>query len=176
MTGNELLDDILSHLKILTNAAEMERQAQVFYSEAAMRCKSPEGKKMLRWLAEFEKSHEARLLEQKSKLEKHPLMKGMKSPRLEEDYATSEASSLAGLPPKPSETDILKAAIINETKIYAFYQRKLTHAASDELKDVWEKMAADENRHIVILSEMRQRLINNKMWGDVDAYINELEH
>ena len=175
MSENELLDDILAIIKILNKGIRMENEASRFYAKAAESSPTKEGKRVFEWLAEFEQGHEEKIRAKREELVSHPLMKGVTPPELDPDYHVSEASGSDELPPEPSDTEILKLAIINEKKAYAFFQRKLTHAADDSLKKMWEAFAEEENKHITILSEMRQRLITDRIWGDIEEFEKDLK-
>ena len=62
----------------------------------------------------------------------------------------------------------LKIAIENEKRAYAFYQKKYTFARGEEIKEMFEQMATEEDRHIKILSDQLEHLKINKLWKDFD--------
>ena len=172
--SDELKNAIIDLIKVIDKAISMEHSAHIYYAMWSQKSPSPEGRKMFQWLADFEANHEDNLRRKREELLNHPVMKGVSPPPLDDEYSVSEAGKSTGLPPEPSETDVLKLAIMNESKAYAFYQRKLTHAADDGLKKMFETFAKEEEKHIRILSEMRQRLLTDGLWGDVDAFEDDL--
>ncbi len=176
MSDDELRKGILELARILDKGIAMEHGAHIYYSMAAQRSPTVEGKKMFQWLADFELNHEDKLRRKKQELLEHPEMKGVSHPPLDKEYTLSEGGESIDLPPEPSETDILRLAIMNEKIAYAFYQRKLTHAADDSLRTMFETFAREEEKHIKILSELRQRLMIDGLWGDVDAFEDDLKH
>jgi len=172
--SDELRNAILELIKVIDKAISMEHNAHIYYSMWSQKSPSAEGRKMFQWLASFEANHEDNLRRKREELLNHKAMKGISPPPMDEEYNISEAGRSGGLPPEPSETDVLKLAILNERKAYAFYQRKLTHAADDGLKTMFETFAKEEEKHIRILSEMRQRLQTDGLWGDIDAFEDDL--
>jgi len=169
MADDDLQKGILDLIKILDKGISMERNAQIFYSNAARATKAPQGKKMYEWLVNFEKNHESNLMAKRKELLQHPAIRGATPPAL--DVSTiSEAIASTDLPPEPSDVDVLRVAIENEKKAYSFYTRKLTHAADEHLKTMFQTMAREEDKHIRILSEMRRRLQIEGIWSDLEAF------
>jgi rubrerythrin len=169
MNDEELKEGILELIKTLDKGIRMERNANRFYAAAASNSPTPEGKTIFNWLAEWEAGHAEKLSQKREQLLAHPSMKGVIPPPLDEDYQLSEAGWSVELPPKPSDIDILKMAMINERKAYAFFQRKLTRAAEEGLKTLWDTLAREEEKHIKILGDLRQRLMIDGLWGDIEA-------
>ena len=169
MADNDLQKGILDLIKVLDKGISMERNAQIFYGTAARNTKAPQGKKMYEWLVNFERNHESNLLAKRKELLQHPAMRSTPVPLL--DISTlSEAATPDDLPPEPSDVDVLRVAIDGERKAYAFYNRKLTHAADEHLKTMFQTMAREEDKHIKILSEMRRRLQIDGIWSDLEAF------
>ena len=169
MAESETRKGILELIKVLDKGISMERNAQIFYGTAARNTKAQQGKRMYDWLVNFERNHETNLMAKRKELLQHPAMQGYPTPLLETS-TLSEASQPDDLPPIPSDVDVLKVAIESEQKAYAFYSRKLTHAADEHLRTMFQTMAREEDKHIKILSEMRRRLQIEGIWSDLEAF------
>jgi rubrerythrin len=57
---------------------------------------------------------------------------------------------------KSSPLDVLKSAILLERRGKAFYQKVATEAKSEPVREFFEMMAAEEDRHIEVLSKQFQ--------------------
>jgi rubrerythrin len=162
--------ELIELAKVLAKGISMERNARLFYGGMAIRTESPDGRRMYEWLANFENGHEAKLKDKLDEILKHPSMKGYKLPASDEEPGFSEARSGDADPsPIRSDGEVLMEAIGNEQKAVAFYRRKFSGAVSRSVKDMFESMARDEERHIKILTEMHRHLQIEGIWGDFQA-------
>ena len=168
MVSDDVREGILELIKILDKGIAMEHHAQDFYRNASKKTVSLQGKKMYDWLVEFEVNHEEKLRGKKKELLEHPAMKGAKPPPFDMDKLLSEASANTKLPVNPTDIDILHIAIENEERALAFFTRKFTHAQGEHLKTMFETMAAEEDKHLRILTDIRRRLQIEGIWADYD--------
>ena len=173
MTDEISRQELIELAKVLSKGIMMEHNAHSFYSMMAMKTTSRDGRKMYEWLANFEEGHAAKLREKRDELLKHPAMQGYRSEVLAEDAHLSEARDAEEEPSaEQSDGEVLMEAIGNEQKAVAFYRRKFSGAADQSLKDMFETMARDEERHIKILTDMHRHLQIEGIWGDLDAIMN----
>lgn len=68
----DLKDEEMPVHKLLEMAIEKEREAAEFYSEAAFKATDPSGKRVLEYLAEFERGHERLLQTEYEAIAKYP--------------------------------------------------------------------------------------------------------
>ena len=156
-------------VKVLDKGIMMEHNAREFYLAAARNTKSKDGKILLDWLADFESGHEARLKAKKDDLLKHPVMRGVDLEPLK-DYNVSETGGAIHLPIEPTETDIIKVALENEHKAYAFFQKKISFTEDPSIEALFREMAHEEDRHIQILNDQLQSLKIKKLWIDMKEF------
>jgi rubrerythrin len=168
MVADELRDSILDLVKILDKGIAMEHHAQVFYKNAATKTTSPQGKKTYEWLVDFETNHEEKLRDKRAELLAHPSMKGVKPPPFDQRMFLSEAAAKTTLAPNATDVDVLRIALDNEERAYAFFTRKLKHSQEGHIKKMFETMAAEEEKHIKILTEIRRRLQIEGIWAGYD--------
>jgi rubrerythrin len=169
MTDSDLRRSLLSIIKVLEKGIAMERNAREFYLEAAGKVKSDKAKEMLQWLADFEIGHEARLTAKRRELVTHPVVYGTPHAPLE-DYQLSETSGGRVIPREATEIDILKIAIENEKRAYAFFQKKITLVDDPTLESTFKEMAREEERHIAILKDQLEHLKSERLWKDMREY------
>ena len=174
MTRDELRESIIDLIKMLDKAISMERHARDFYAAAARQTDAPQGKRMFEWLAQFEAGHKARLESRRNDFASHDALDGTDLP-LPEDYDISETGGPIRIPENPTDTEIIKIAIDNELKAYSFYQRKMTHAKDESVKNLLENLSADEDRHMKILRDQLQHLEVNRMWTEMNQLEEQIQ-
>jgi len=167
MEREELKESLLKVLRLLDKGIAMERNARDFYALAARKTKSPDGKKLYDWLANFEIGHKKRLEAKAKQIMKHKALKGVEVPPLGE-FDVSEASWKDAFPENPTDSDILKMAIGNEKRGYSFYQKKITFTEDEVLLRMLQTLAGEEERHIQILTEQLKALKENRIWLTMD--------
>jgi rubrerythrin len=169
MAEEKAHEEIIKMIKVIDKAILMERNARSFYQTAAHKVESSEGKKMFQWLADFEAGHESRLMTRRNELFAHPFMEGVGSFPVGEGQSMSEARPIE-LPMEPSDTDVLMIAIQNENVARSYYQLKGSSAPDDSVKATFEHLAADEEKHIRILSEQLKHLQVERFWLDLASF------
>ena len=174
MEDAELREEIQKLIKVVDKAVMMERNAQIFYLQAARRVNAVEGKKMFEWLAQFEANHESRLMARRKDLFSHPTMAGVTTYPVEEG-SLSEAKPV-NVPAEPSDTEVLMIAIENEQIAKAYYEAEAEHSVDEELKITLKRMAADEDRHTKILSEQLKHIQVDRFWMDLAAFDESKKH
>jgi len=162
---------ILEVLKIVDKAISFERNAQRFYKRVSELVESAEGKKTFLWLADFEKSHEARLKSRRSDLVNSPILAGVTVPVSFENTSMSEADTTGELDADISDTDIIIMAIRNEERIRSYYERKLSHVEDPELAEIFGHLMKEEARHKKILQDQMQHIEINHRWGNLESIV-----
>lgn len=69
--------------------------------------------------------------------------------------------------PQEQALDIIKGAILLERKGKAFYETTARNTNSQAVKEIFETMAAEEEKHIDILSKHYESLIRSEKLSDV---------
>jgi rubrerythrin len=169
MAKDDIKRALLDMIKILEKGIVMEHNAREFYLSAAQKVAGERGREMLQWLADFEAGHESRLRAKRDELLEHPSISGT-SARPPDDYTVSEAGGWGTLSSKSTDIDILKVALDNEKKAYAFFQRKITHAADPTVETLFRELARDEERHVRIIGDQLQHLKTNQLWMDMKEF------
>ncbi len=172
MNPKDLKESLIKVVRLLDKGIAMEMHARDFYAAAARKTGSPQGRKLFEWLAQFEVGHKARLEGKRKEILSHPALKGVETKEVG-DYDVSEADESVALPSNPTDIDILKIALENERRAYAFYQKKITFSTDALLKEMFNTMAREEERHIKILSDQRKHLEVNRIWGDLQLILGE---
>ena len=166
MVSEDVRDGIIDLIKILDKGIAMKHHVQDFYRHASEKIRSVHGRKMFDWLVEFKANHEQKLREKRKELLEHPALEGFKPPPIDMDKLLSEVSLNTILPANPTDVDILHLAMENEERAFAFFTRKSTHSHYEHIKTMFETMAAEEEKHIKILTDIRRRLQIEGVWGD----------
>lgn len=147
----------------LDMALKMEKDAIMFYTEAANRTKYPAGKKMFQAITEDEKRH----LELISRIIKgmqithsdmspmknvKSVIEGMKSEMMQRVEATTD------------ELEAFKIAMQMEKEGKEFYQKTLAHAKTDKEKDLLERLIQEEQQHYDIFANTHNFLADTGNW------------
>ena len=153
-------------IKVLDKAIQMEKNASAFYSAAASKVNSREGKKMFDWLSKFEQSHLMKLEKEKKVLLRHDSMAGYKVENKSGDTGLSEADESSVIKPETSDEEILKRAIYSERKAYSFYQRKMTATENPSVRKLLGEFSKEEDKHIRILNEQLKSIRTDRLWKE----------
>jgi len=168
-------DRAVELMKVIDKAIAMERNTRSFYLNASGHVDSVEGKKVLRWLADFEKSHESRLKSRREMILADPVLAGIK---IESSKISTELSE-AGLDPEIEEgltdTEIVVRAMEFEKKAGDFYSRKASFAPEGPIRDLFLDLHKEEERHLKILEGQHQHLSVKRMWNNLDSIIRDTQ-
>jgi rubrerythrin len=164
-------ETLIKILKIVEKGIQMEKHARDFYADAARVTSSPEGKKMFLWLSQFEVGHKRRLELRRDALLELPELKGY-APENVENYKVSETSESGFLPDIISDEKILRIALENEKRAYAFFQKKITFADED-IKETFKTMGAEEEKHIQIIEDQLKHLKLTEKWKEMEDWEDE---
>lgn len=146
-----------------------EMKAQKFYSQAAGAAILPEARDMFKQLADFEQGHYNRLKTLAASLNKKKGYLGYEGSdmniRLKSEVEGAPAGG-AVEPNKEDALDILIMAIGAERDAEKYYTR-LAHRTKDPAgKQMFERLAFEENTHYRLLSDEFYLLNNKGRWGD----------
>jgi rubrerythrin len=133
--------------QILVLAVEKEQAAHDMYARAAVEARDPSGQALLEELAAQE-------------LEHRELLAGIDPDHLEEfepeeqhDLRLSEHLRERAPAPHSGLQDLLCYAMRREQEARDFYRRMAEHAGRPELKELFDRLAAMENKHRARLEE-----------------------
>ncbi len=166
--GDPSLEEITRLIKTIDKAISMERHARSFYEVASERIQSAEGSKILRWLADFEDAHHARLTTKRDEFlqEIHDNESDYPPPEITSGLSETGPDSLVD--DSLTETEILMLAIENEKRAQSFYERKSNAAGHGPLKDLLLELMREEERHIKILVDQHRHIEINRVWGSLE--------
>jgi len=154
-------------LSALDRAIQAEREANVFYASAAAQTDDAGGAQMFRELAEFERHHEEHLRELKKALE----AKGDWIQYAGRDISkvpAAEAKGRKAAGAHASALEALRIAIAAEEKAITEYQALAKGAPDAKGRDMFQKLAAEEELHRKLLDDQYYALTNRGvwLWGD----------
>jgi len=173
MDQDNAKEKVLEQLKIIDKAINLEKNAQVFYAHASEHVDSVEGKKTFRWLADFEASHESKLMSKRREVLEDPSLAGSDPPRLNLDLEISESGSGTTFDPGISDIDILILALDNEKRAKAFYERKSAHLTDGPLKELMMLFAREEDKHIRIIQGQIDHVEVNRKWATLESIVGK---
>jgi rubrerythrin len=150
-------------MNALEMAKKMERDAILFYREAAQKTKYPAGKKMFLTIVEDEKRH----LEMITQIIKglHVTVKDvspMKS--IKSVFETLKDEMMKKVEVTNDEMEAFKIAMKMEQEGMAFYQKTLAQATKAKEKALLEQLIREEKQHYEIFSNTYQFLENTGNW------------
>ena len=155
-----------SALDAIKTAMEAEMDAHNFYSKAAQKTENPKGRDMFSQLADFERNHFLHLKD---------LYDSLKGEGKWIDYSGTTFSDKGkkistGLSiekevgPQPDDLDALSIAIKEERKAQKYYLKMAKEIADPLGKDMFKKLAREEELHERILNDQYYSLNNNGVW------------
>jgi len=150
-------DTILEMIKIIDTAISMERNAIMFFSSLAMKSDSASKKKLYKDLTDSERSHMRRLIDKRNEYAAHKSVDGIVGSI---DYNEKMTEIRESFNPNDSMTDeeIVRDAIKNEMKAYAFYQKKISYTKDPSARKLLQDLANDEEEHARLLKEQLARM------------------
>jgi rubrerythrin len=151
------------HMDALEMAKKMEKDAIIFYTEAAQKTAYPAGKKMFLTIAEDEKRHLVMISEiikglQVTQQDVSP-MKNVKSV-----FETMKNEMMKKVAASPDEMEAFKIAMQMEKEGMEFYKKTLAKAKTDKEKALLERLIGEEQQHYAIFSNSYQFLADTGNW------------
>ena len=156
-----------SPLDAISTAMAAEKDAHNFYTQAAQKTQSPKGKDMFSQLADFEMNHFRHLKALYDSLKGEGRWiaysgtafssKGRK--KGEELHITEEVASQA------NDLDALSIAIKEEQKAQKYYLDMAQETTDPLGKDMFKKLAREEELHERVLNDQFYSLHTNGVWA-----------
>jgi len=155
-----------SPLDAIKTAMAAEKDAHNFYSKAAQKTQNPKGKDMFSQLADFEMNHFRHLkqlydsLKGEGKWIAYPGTTFFaKTGKISKELSIGEEVGS-----QASDLDALSIAVKEERKAYEYYL-EMARGATDPLgKDMFKKLAREEELHERVLNDQFYSLTNNGLW------------
>ena len=164
ITLEDVRDERLEAVKIAVNA---ERDAYLFYREAAEKSTNPRGKDMFQQLSDFEMEHYKKMVHLYLSLKNEN--KWIPYVGAGELIARNRIESAkGGYETKDDDIRALKTAIAKETEAADFY-RKMAEKTEDPMgKEMFKKLVEEEETHRRLLNDQFYALQNQGewVWGD----------
>ncbi len=155
-----------SPLHAIKTAMAAEKDAHNFYSRAAQKTENPKGKDMFAQLADFEMNHFRHLkqlydsLKGKGKWIAYPGTSfSAKRGRISKEPSVGEEVGS-----QADNLDALSIAVKEERKAHEYYL-EMARGTTDSLgKDMFKKLAREEELHERLLNDQFYSLANNGLW------------
>ncbi len=144
-------------------AMKMEKDAIMFYSEAARKTKYPAGKKMFDTITEDEKRH----LEMISQIIKglnvtHKDVSPMKN--VKTVFESMKNQMMKKVEASADELEAFKVAMRMEQEGMEFYKKTLASAKKEKDKALCERLIEEEQQHYAIFANTYQFLADTGNW------------
>jgi rubrerythrin len=155
-----------SALDAIKAAMEAEMDAHNFYSKAAQKTKNPKGRDMFSQLADFEKNHfhHLKVLYDSLKGEgKWTAYSGTRFSKKGKKIST-DLSIGKEVGPQADDLDALSIAIKEERKAQEYYHEMAKEPADPLGRDMFKKLAREEELHERILNDQFYSLTNKGLW------------
>lgn len=155
-------------LEALQTAIQMEIDGKAFYLKASEESSNELGKKLLQTLAAEEDTHRQkfeqiyRLVQEKNEWPDVNFQpEGGKKLRT---IFASAADKVSKFHPLSTESDAIRAAMGMENKTYDYYIQQSKAATYPAQKEFYEKLAAEERGHFLVLRDYHEFLNNPVGW------------
>lgn len=162
--GKEIHWSNREDIKAVRVAIEAEREAYQNYSKAAKRTKNPRGKDMFQQLAEFEMNHYQKLKALLKSLEEHGEWILYEGTNLKRKKIPLKPEKISGQD-QLTDLDALKIAIREEKKAKAYYQSLAELTKDPRGKDMYKRLASEEELHEKVLNDQYYSLHNTGLWS-----------
>jgi rubrerythrin len=150
-------------MNALEVAKKMEIDSIKFYTEAAVKTRSPVGKKMFAMVIEDEKHHLETVVQ---------MIKGMHftvkdagpMQRVKTVFESLKDHMLEKVEASKDEMEAFKIAMEMEKEGEVFYQKSLVAAKTDKEKELFQWLIEEERQHYAIFSNTYFHLTNTGSW------------
>jgi rubrerythrin len=153
-----------SGFEVILAAMEVEKNGHRFYSTMAGKAKHELAKEVFSWLAQDEVEHLRRLKDLEAKYEEGAFWEHEEEflpylQRFRDSEIFPSAERLETILQKDEfDLEALDLAIEAEDKFAAYFQKAADNAKTDDGKEVFRWLAAEECRHAVVLRERKAKL------------------
>lgn len=154
--------------KIHEMAVQMEKDGIEFYRRASEKTSDPLGKEMFLSFVKDEESH-LKLLEELfggTGIDEAMgiLREGTPRERVESVFASAGSEVRERIAAGVGEIEALKIGMDMETQGYKLYKEAAEGAASEEERDMFERLASEENQHYTMLQNTHTYLERTGEW------------
>jgi rubrerythrin len=151
-------------LKAIEVAIQAEKKASQFYAKASKMTKDPRGRDMLQQLSEFEMNHYNKLKDLAKLLQEKGDWLLYSGTSLKKKAIAIKAGQLKGQD-QLSNMDALKLAIREEKKARAYYRSMVELTKDPRGKDMYKRLASEEELHEKLLNDQYYSLHNTGIWS-----------
>ncbi|OGP80015.1 MAG: hypothetical protein A2V86_09795 [Deltaproteobacteria bacterium RBG_16_49_23] len=162
--GEEVPWSAREEIKAIKVAMEAEKDAYQAYSKAAKMTKNPKGKDMFQQLSEFEVNHYQRLKALLQSLEEKGEWILYEGTSLKKKKIPLKAEKPKGQE-QLTDLDALKIAIRAEKKAQAYYRSMAEMTKDPRGKDMYKRLAGEEDLHEKLLNDQYYSLHNTGIWS-----------
>ena len=148
----------------IEKARKLERDGADFYTEAAEKCTVISGKRMFESFAGDERRH-LRMIDDMAEglgvdLDQSPMPRD----EIRTLFSTAEETLGDDIRATADEKDAIRIAMEMETKSYKLYKGAAAEATDDVPRELFERLAREENQHYEMLENTREYLSSNQQW------------
>jgi len=155
-----------SALDAIKAAMETEMDAHNFYSKAAQKTENPKGRDMFSQLADFERNHFLHLKDLYDSLKGEGKWIAYSGTTFSEKGKKISGDLSIGkeIASQANDRDALSMAIKEEEKAQKYYLKMAKETADPPGKDMFKKLAREEELHERILNDQYYSLNSNGVW------------
>ncbi|OGP87055.1 MAG: hypothetical protein A2156_09225 [Deltaproteobacteria bacterium RBG_16_48_10] len=150
--------------KAIEVAMQAEKEASQFYAKASKKTKDPRGRDMLQQLSEFETNHYNKLKELSKSLREKGEWILYSGTSLKKKALSIKADKIKGQD-QLTDMDALKLAIREEKKAGAYYRSMAELTKDPRGKDMYKRLAGEEDLHEKLLNDQYYSLHNTGIWS-----------
>ena len=150
--------------KAVRVAMEAEKEAHQFYAKAAKQTKNPRGKEMFQQLSEFEMAHYQRLKDLLKSLSEKGEWLLYSGTSLKKKRIPLKSDPIKGQE-QLNDMDALKIAVREEKMAGNFYRSMAELTKDPRGKDMYRRLAEEEELHEKILNDQYYSLHNTGIWS-----------
>ena len=145
-------------------AMKAEKEASQFYGKMSKKTKNARGRDMLRQLCEFEMNHYNKLTELAKSLQEGGEWIPYSGTSLKGKGLRIDAGEMKGQD-QLTDLDALKMAIREEKKAGAYYRSMVELTKDPYGKDMYKRLASEEELHEKLLNDQYYSLQNKGIWS-----------
>lgn len=151
-------------LKAIEIAMQAEKEASQLYAKVSKKTKDPRGRDMLQQLSEFEMNHYNKLKELSNTLREKGEWILYPGTSLKKRPISLKAGKMKGQD-QLTDMDALKLAIREEKKAGAYYRSMAELTKDPRGKDMYKRLAGEEELHEKLLNDQYYSLHNTGIWS-----------
>jgi len=162
--GNEIGWTLREDVKAIEVAMKAEKEASQLYGRLSKKTKNPRGRDMFEQLCDFEMNHYNRLKELAKSLQERGEWIHYAGTSLKTRALSTQADQPKGQN-QLTDMDALKLAIREEKKAGAYYRSMAELAKDPRGRDMYKRLAGEEELHEKLLNDQYYSLHNTGVWS-----------